>query len=83
MGLMGDNKTRSREGSINLLSRREIEILTFFADGKSTKNIARLLGVSPRTIETHSASIIRKLGAANRVQAVVMAIRGGIFPDAD
>jgi DNA-binding NarL/FixJ family response regulator len=83
MGLRGDNKVRSREDSTDLLSRREIEILSFFADGKSTKNIARLLGVSPRTIETHSASIMRKLGAANRVQAVVIGIRAGIFPDTD
>jgi DNA-binding NarL/FixJ family response regulator len=83
MGLRGDNKSQSRMGSTSMLSRREIEILSFLADGKSTKNIARQLGVSPRTIEAHSASIMRKLGAANRVQAVVMAIRAGIFPDAD
>lgn len=46
------------------LSPREAEVLRALADGRTSKDIARALGVSPRTIEVHRASIMRRTGAA-------------------
>ncbi len=45
------------------LTAREREIVRLLATGKSTKEIARLLDISPRTIDGHRARIIRKVGA--------------------
>ena len=46
------------------LSPREASVLTGLAEGQTSKDIARALGVSPRTIEVHRASIMRRTGAA-------------------
>lgn len=45
------------------LSPREREVARLIVEGKQTKQIARELGISPKTIETHRASIRTKLGA--------------------
>jgi len=47
------------------LTAREREIVRQLAAGQSTKQIARLLGISPRTIDGHRARIIRKVGASS------------------
>jgi FixJ family two-component response regulator len=47
------------------LTRREREVLEQFASGASNKEAGRQLGISPRTIEDHRASIMKKLGARN------------------
>lgn len=57
------------------LTRRETEMLGFLVDGKSNKQIARDLGLSPNTIKTHLASLYIKLGVSNRTQAVTKAIK--------
>jgi DNA-binding NarL/FixJ family response regulator len=59
------------------LSTREKEVLTLLADGKSTKEIADLLFISPRTVEHHRASINKKLKIQNIVDLVKYAIRKG------
>jgi DNA-binding CsgD family transcriptional regulator len=68
------------DGPKNALSPRELEIIACFATGKSTKYIAKMLGVSPRTVDAHAASIHRKLHAANRAHAVAVAICSGMIP---
>lgn len=55
------------------LTRREIEMLGFLAQGKSNKEIARDLGLSPNTIKTHLANLYEKLRVKNRTQAVMSA----------
>ncbi len=52
------------------LSPREREILTLVGAGQSYKEIARQLGISPRTVETHVTRAIATLGARNRTDAV-------------
>ena len=47
------------------------------ADGLSAQEIAEQLHLSTRTVEWHMHQAMRKLGAKNRVQAVVLAIRNG------
>jgi PAS domain S-box-containing protein len=57
------------------LSRRELQVLQLMAVGLSTKQIAENLGVSPVTARNHITHLVSKLGACNRLQAVVYASR--------
>ncbi|OJJ17876.1 hypothetical protein BKI52_28885 [marine bacterium AO1-C] len=52
------------------LSQRELEVLTFIAEGHSNQEIAEKLFVSINTIKTHTANIYSKLGVRRRTQAV-------------
>ena len=61
------------------LSAREREVLRLVADGLPTKQIARALAISERTVKFHVASILRKLGADNRAQAVALAAQRGLL----
>jgi LuxR family transcriptional regulator, quorum-sensing system regulator BjaR1 len=49
------------------------------AQGKTGQEIARLLGISPRTVEAHTLSITKKLRAANKTHAVAIGFREGIL----
>ncbi len=59
------------------LSAREIEVLEYIARGNSNKEIARALKISDQTVKNHITSILRKLSANDRTQAVVNALRQG------
>jgi DNA-binding CsgD family transcriptional regulator len=59
------------------LSPREREVLGAVADGRSTKEIARLLELSPNTVKFHLQAAFDKLGATSRTEAVVRAMRRG------
>lgn len=61
------------------LTARELEILTLLPKGQKSAEIAAELFVSEATVKTHLAAIYRKLGAANRTEAVVTAIRHGLL----
>ena len=60
------------------LSDRELEVLNLIAEGQSNKLIAHSLGISEHTVKTHVASILAKLGAGSRTEAVSQAIRRGL-----
>lgn len=62
-----------------LLTAREREVLRLVADGRSTKQIARSLSITERTVKFHIASLMNKLGADNRAQAVALATRRGLL----
>jgi DNA-binding NarL/FixJ family response regulator len=62
----------------NLLTARQREILRMIAEGSSTKQIAALLGVSVKTIESHRAQIMGKLDIRDAAGLVRYAIRNGI-----
>jgi DNA-binding NarL/FixJ family response regulator len=53
------------------LTDREVEALTWVARGKSSTDIAVIMGVSERTVNFHINNVIRKLGVATRVQAAI------------
>lgn len=55
------------------LSGRELEVLTCIGKGLSNKQIGRRLSITERTVKFHVASILSKLGADNRAQAVALA----------
>lgn len=59
-----------RSPSAGILTRRELEVLELVADGATNARIARVLTVSEGTVKGHLKHIFRKLGAANRAEAV-------------
>ncbi len=67
------------EPFISPLTPREIEILQYIAQGFLNKQIAAELGISEQTIKNHVTSILRKLNANARTEAVVVAIKQGLI----
>ena len=61
------------------LSEREKEVLAWIADGKTDWDIGEILAISRRTVEWHIQQAMHKLGATNRTQAVVLAIRDALI----
>ena len=61
------------------LTEREVEVLNHVLEGKSSKEVARLLFVSKRTVDFHLTNIYHKLHVTNRVQAVLRAAQLGLF----
>jgi DNA-binding NarL/FixJ family response regulator len=67
------------EGFISPLTRRETEILSYIGQGYLNKQIASELGISEQTIKNHVTSILRKLNANARTEAVIVAIKQGLI----
>ncbi len=60
------------------LSEREMEVLELMAKGLSNKEIGRSLWIGETTVKTHVSHILRKLGQADRTQAVLAAVKAGL-----
>ena len=71
-----DSAVGSRE--LDRLSDRERDVLQAIAEGSSTKEIAARFGISTRTVETHRASLMRKLGLRSVALLTQFAIRVGL-----
>jgi len=61
------------------LTRRELEVLALMAEGASNKVIARRLGISVHTAKFHVGSLLDKLDATGRTDAVAQAVRQGVI----
>ena len=61
------------------LSEREREVLQLVAEGRSSKEIAGILSVSPTTVETHRAHIMQKLDLHSTAELVLYAVRRGVI----
>jgi DNA-binding NarL/FixJ family response regulator len=61
------------------LSPREIQVLSMLAEGVGNKTIAWKLGISEHTVKFHVASIMTKLNAGSRTEAVTQGIRRGLI----
>jgi DNA-binding NarL/FixJ family response regulator len=73
--------THARTGeNAEALTARESEVLLLVAEGLPNKAIARELGISEHTAKFHVGSLLGKLGAASRTEAVTLATRRGILP---
>ena len=57
------------------LTNREIQILSYIANGSTNKQVAHALGISSQTIKNHVSAILRKLNANDRAHAVALAIQ--------
>jgi HD-GYP domain-containing protein (c-di-GMP phosphodiesterase class II) len=62
------------------LTRREVEVLRLVARGASTKQIARRLSISPKTVDGHLQRIYPKIGVGTRAGATLYAVRSGLVP---
>jgi DNA-binding NarL/FixJ family response regulator len=76
--LPGNEKAYLRTERQTSLTPRELEVLTAMADGASNKAIARRLGISFHTVKFHVASILEKLDADSRTEAVMKAAQLGM-----
>jgi DNA-binding NarL/FixJ family response regulator len=76
-------RTTEPESVPRRLSRREREILELLAEGHGNTEIGRRLFISPRTVETHRANILRKLNLRTRSDLVQYALRLGLLRHAD
>jgi DNA-binding CsgD family transcriptional regulator len=61
------------------LTRREIRVLALSAEGKTSEEIARILGLAKRTVDEHATTAEHKLHAASRAHAVALAIKAGLI----
>ncbi len=57
------------------LTSREAEVLLWLSRGKSNRDIAEILGLSPRTVNKHLEQMFEKLGVENRASATALALR--------
>ena len=75
-------KTAGTLDPYDTLSPREREVLQLAAQGLNNPDISEKLGISPRTVETHRANLMRKLSLKNQTDLVRYAIGKGIVPAA-
>jgi DNA-binding NarL/FixJ family response regulator len=74
-------KTREASRAAGLLTDREISVLRLIAEGRTTRQIARQLSLSERTVEAHVGKVYRKLSVRSRIQAVSLASSLGLLPE--
>ncbi len=79
MGALGNNAKGSANGqSLRAnLTPRELQVLQHIGRGFRNSEVARAMGIAPKTVEAHLERILRKLGARNRTQAVIHALQMG------
>ena len=77
---MADLLTPKLMPEINVqLSNREIEVLRWTADGKTSNEISRILKISERTVNFHISNIVTKLNASNKISATIKAALLGLI----
>lgn len=62
-------------GGLDALTGRELEVLAQLAEGRSNREIARILHVSEKTVKAHVSAVLAKLGVQDRTQAAIYAVR--------
>ena len=80
--LIRDYLHRAKHGEAlpdTILTPREEEVLKLVAEGYSTREIAKTLGISAKTVDRHRANILQKLGLRDRLALTRYAIRAGLI----
>jgi two-component system, NarL family, response regulator NreC len=72
-------QSKGLQDSFELLTAREKEILQLLAEGRSNKEVATVLDVSPYTVETHRMHLMQKLNLHNTAEIVLYAVRKKII----
>ena len=67
------------QGLVEALSAREAEVLALMSQGLANKNIADRLGISEHTVKFHVSTILSKLGASSRTEAVTKGLKDGLL----
>lgn len=80
-GLTGEQVQGDTEQSVYSLTPREREVLTLIGKGADNSEIAWILSISKRTVETHVHNIYVKLGLKRRSQAVLWAVEQGLVDE--
>jgi DNA-binding CsgD family transcriptional regulator len=75
----GRKSAVDRTNDLSLLTRQELECLRWCKEGKTNWEIGEILAISEKTAEFHLSNAMRKLGASNRITAVVMGIKRGMI----
>jgi DNA-binding NarL/FixJ family response regulator len=76
----GDQPLETEDELSEEITRRETDVLRMLAEGIVNKDIAARLGISEHTVKFHISSILDKLGASTRTEAVTLGIRRGLIP---
>jgi len=76
---LSDEDTKKKGGRADILTGREREVLQLIAEGYSNVKIAELIGISPKTVETHRSNMMKKLGVHDVAGLVKYAIKQGII----
>jgi len=76
--LIRDHLERDQASAADVLTPRETAIVKLIAEAHSSKEIAEMLVISPKTVERHRANILEKLGMSDRVELTRYAIRRGL-----
>jgi NarL family two-component system response regulator YdfI len=79
-GVFGDHLAEVDDELSEEITSRETEVLRMLAEGLVNKDIAARLGISEHTVKFHISSILDKLGASTRTEAVTLGIRRGLIP---
>jgi DNA-binding NarL/FixJ family response regulator len=79
MRKVNKDKALDEQMPVEALTPREMEVLEWMARGLQNKEIATELVISERTVKFHVSSILGKLGAGNRTEAVTLAMQRGII----
>jgi DNA-binding NarL/FixJ family response regulator len=77
--LIRDHVERGAASPTDALTPRESQIVKLIAEAHSSKEIAQILVISPKTVERHRANILQKLGMRDRVELTRYAIRRGLI----
>ena len=72
------NGAEEKEGLVEKLTDRELDVLKYMARGCSNQDIAHLMVVSNATVHSHVSRILAKLEVSSRTQAVIYAMRAGV-----
>jgi DNA-binding NarL/FixJ family response regulator len=74
-----ENNPDSKLNPLSVLTKREIEILKYLADGKPNRVIGKLLHISTRTVDTHRSNILKKLELKTNAELVKVALGCGLI----
>lgn len=75
----GGDKQSLMDNPLSVLTKRELEILKYLADGKPNREIGKELHISTRTVDTHRSNILRKLKLKTNAELVKLAIANDLI----
>ena len=78
-GYLSGGEKETKDSSWEVLTRREREVIKLIAEGSRTKEIARYLSISPKTVEKHRASLMKKLNLHSVSAVTAYAIQNGFI----